>query len=245
MLHRLILSNLDTRRVVITIPRIISILFVVFQGLGMLSYPGGTIHNSETQGYSFTSNFFSDMGAYEARNGEPNYLSMIFFSISLMLVGVSFAFYYLVLPIIFGKTKTNYYLSWIGSIFAFFGSICLIGTGLTPTDLVFDLHVFFANNIFYSFLITSFFYSFVIFNTKLLGMRYIVGYVLFFISILLYIGILQYGPSVSLGQAELVFQVISQKLIVVVFFLTVVHQTFGLQNVEFVNNQNKIADPMH
>ena len=86
MLHRLILSNLDTRRVVITIPRIISILFVVFQGLGMLSYPGGTIHNSETQGYSFTSNFFSDMGAYEARNGEPNYLSMIFFSISLMLV---------------------------------------------------------------------------------------------------------------------------------------------------------------
>ena len=45
----------------------------------MLSYPGGTIHNQSTAGYSFTSNFFSDMGAYEARNGEPNYLSMIFF----------------------------------------------------------------------------------------------------------------------------------------------------------------------
>ena len=153
MFERLILSNFDTKKIIITIPRIVSILFVVFQVLGMLSYPGGTIHDPETQGYSFVSNFFSDMGAYEARNGEPNYLSMIFFSISLMLVGFSFASYYVVLPIIFGKNKTNYYLSWIGSIFAFSGSICLVGTGLTPTDLVFDIHVFFANNIFHSFLL--------------------------------------------------------------------------------------------
>ena len=71
----------------------------------MLSYPGGTIHDQSTSGYSFTSNFFSDMGAYKARNGEPNYLSMIFFSISLMFVGVSFTLYYLALPIIFGKNK--------------------------------------------------------------------------------------------------------------------------------------------
>ena len=28
----------------------------------MLVYPGGTIHDIETSGYSFTSNFFSDMG---------------------------------------------------------------------------------------------------------------------------------------------------------------------------------------
>ena len=178
------------------------------------------------------------MGAYEARNGEPNYLSMIFFSISLMLVGVSFAIYYLVLPIIFGKNKTNYYLSWIGTIFAFFGSICLIGTGLTLQISFLISMFFFANNIFYSFLITSFFIHLLFLIQKLLGMRYIVGYVLFFISILLYIGVLQYGPSVSLGQAELVFQVVSQKLIVVVFFLTVVHQTFGLENVEFGKNQN-------
>ena len=151
MLFRFILLKIDIKRIVITIPRTVSTLFVVFQGLGMLSYPGGTIHDQSTAGYSFTSNFFSDMGAYEARNGDPNYLSMIFFSISLMLVGVSFAMYYLVLPIILGINKSNYYLSWVGTIFAFFGSICLIGTGLTPTDLVFDIHVFLQTIFFIAF----------------------------------------------------------------------------------------------
>ena len=242
MIERLILSSSDIKRIVITVPRVVAILFVIFQGLGMLSYPGGTIHDQSTSGYSFTSNFFSDMGAYKARNGEPNYLSMIFFSISLMFVGVSFTLYYLALPIIFGKNKINYYLSWVGTIFAFFGSICLIGTGLTPTDLVFDIHVFFANNIFHSFLITSFFYSIVIFNTKILKKRYAIGYAIFFISILLYVGVLQFGPSVNSGQSELVFQVVSQKLIVIVFFLTVVHQTFGLEKVNLGKSNYQEVD---
>ena len=144
MFYRLILSYSDTKIILVLIPRVVSIFFVIFQVLGMVSYPGGTIHDLSTNGYSFTSNFFSDMGAYQARNGEPNYLSMIFFSISLILVGGTFALYYLVLPKVFGNNQRNYFLSWLGTIFALGGSICLIGTGLTPTDLVFDLHVFFC-----------------------------------------------------------------------------------------------------
>ena len=228
MFYRRILSTFDIKIILVLIPRVVSIFFVIFQVLGMASYPGGTIHDISTNGYSFTSNFFSDMGAYQARNGEPNYLSMIFFSISLILVGGTFALYYLVLPKVLGNNNRNYYLSWIGTIFALGGSICLIGTGLTPTDLVFDLHVFFANNIFHCFLITSFFYSIVIFDTDILEKRYAFGYLVFFISILLYVGVLQFGPSVSTGKSELIFQVVAQKLIVIVFFLTVFHQTFGL-----------------
>ena len=232
MFYRLILSTFDIRKILILIPRVVSVFFVIFQVLGMMYYPGGTIYDLSTDGYSFTSNFFSDMGAYEARNGNPNYLSMIFFSISLILVGVTFALYYLVLPKVFGNNNRNYYLSWIGTIFAFGGSICLVGTGLTPTDLVFDSHVFFANNIFHSFLVTSFFYSIVIFDTNILEKRYAIGYVVFFISILLYVGVLQFGPSVSTGKSELIFQVVAQKLIVIIFFLTVFHQTFGLSKLQ-------------
>ena len=171
MFYKLISSTLDTRTILILTPRVVAIFFVIFQVLGMVLYPGGTIHDLSTNGYSFTSNFFSDMGAYQARNGDPNYLSMIFFSISLILVGGTFVLYYLVLPKIFGNNNRNYYLSWIGTIFAFGGSICLIGTGLTPTDLVFESHIFFANNIFHSFLVTSFFYCIVIFDTNILEKR--------------------------------------------------------------------------
>ena len=227
MFYNSIVSLINERRILIFIPRLVSILFIILQFLGMLVYPGGTIHDIDTNGYSFTSNFFSDMGAYSARNGAPNYLSMILFSLSLMLVGVTFVFYYLVLPKIMGNNKINYILSWIGTFFAFCGSICLVGTGLTPTDLVFDAHVFFANNIFHSFLITAFCYSIVIFRSNVLDKRYAIGYALFFISIFLYVVILQFGPSVNTGQSALVFQVVAQKMIVVIFCLTVVHQTFG------------------
>ena len=227
MFYNSIVSLINERRILIFIPRLVSILFIILQFLGMLVYPGGTIHDIDTNGYSFTSNFFSDMGAYSARNGAPNYLSMILFSLSLMLVGVTFVFYYLVLPKIMGNNKINYILSWVGTFFAFCGSICLVGTGLTPTDLVFDAHVFFANNIFHSFLITAFCYSIVIFRSNVLDKRYAIGYALFFISIFLYVVILQFGPSVNTGQSALVFQVVAQKMIVIIFCLTVVHQTFG------------------
>ena len=232
MFYKLILSTFDTRTILILTPRVVAIFFVIFQVLGMVLYPGGTIHDLSTIGYSFTSNFFSDMGAYQARNGDPNYLSMIFFSISLILVGGAFVLYYLVLPKIFGNNNRNYYLSWIGTIFAFGGSICLIGTGLTPTDLVFESHIFFANNIFHSFLVTSFFYSIVIFDTNILEKRYAIGYVVFFISIFLYVGVLQFGPSASTGKSELIFQVVAQKLIVIIFFLTVFYQTFGFSKIQ-------------
>ena len=123
----------------VTLPRLATILFIVLQIIGMGAYPGGTMHDETTTGYSFTQNFFSDMGVYEARNGDPNYLSMIIFAFSLALVGITFTIYYIVMPQVFGNDRLNYGLSIIGTIFAFGGSICLIGTGLTPSDLALDL----------------------------------------------------------------------------------------------------------
>ena len=104
------------------------------------------------------------MGTYAARNGDPNYLSMIIFAFSLTIVGITFSFYYLVLPNVLGEDRINYILAIIGTVFAIGGSICMIGTGLTPSDIVHGPHVFFANNIFHCFLITAFVYTIVIFS---------------------------------------------------------------------------------
>ena len=227
-----IIEFLNKHFILILLPRIVLLIFILLQITGMKVYPGGTLHDPGTIGYSLTENFFSDMGAYEARNNDPNYLSMILFSFSLTLVGITFFFYYLVLPQILGNDKINYILTLVGTIFAFGGSICLIGTGLTPTDLVFNSHVFFANNIFHCFLVTALFYTIVIFRSKLLEQKYAIGYGLFFISIFIYVGVLQFGPSVNTGQEALIFQVVSQKIIVLVFCCTIFHQTFGLEKLE-------------
>ena len=50
-------------------------LFLVFTTVAMIMYPGGTIHNSSTEGYQFFYNFFSNLGEWTARNGEPNKIS--------------------------------------------------------------------------------------------------------------------------------------------------------------------------
>ena len=220
----------------VLIPRISLGLFIILQILGMSFYPGGTIHDGSTIGYSVAKNFFSDMGAYAARNGEPNYLSMIIFSFSLTIVGLTFCLYYSRLPAFLGNDRINYIFCFIGSIFAFFGSICMIGTGLTPTDIVFDLHVFFANNIFHCFLVTSFFYTIVIFRSNIMAKKYAFGYGGFFISIFFYVGVLQYGPPANENSSSLIFQVVSQKLIVLIFCASTLHQTFCFEKYDYFNN---------
>lgn len=211
----------------VTVPRIAAVFFIALQLLGMKVYPGGTMYDASTKGYSFSKNFFSDMGAYAARNGDPNYFSMILFAMSLTIVGITFISYYLLLPRLLGNDRINYILTWVGTLFAIGGSVCMIGTGFTPSDVVFAPHVFFANNIFHCFLVTALLYTIVIFRSDGLQKRYAIGYAMFFISILTYVIILQYGPSVNSGESALIFQVLSQKVIVIVFCFSVIHQTFG------------------
>ena len=218
---------IPSHAMLVTIPRIAALLFIFLQLLGMKVYPGGTMYDASSQGYSFSKNFFSDMGAYAARNGEPNYFSMILFAMSLTIVGITFISYYLLLPRLLGNDRINYILAWTGTLFATGGSVCMIGTGFTPSDVVFAPHVFFANNIFHCFLVTALLYTIVIFRSDGLRKRYAIGYAMFFLSIFIYVMILQYGPSANSGESALIFQVLSQKGIVFVFCFSVVHQTFG------------------
>ena len=82
-------------------------LFLVFTTVAMIIYPGGTIHDSGTVGYQFFYNFFSNLGEWTARNGEPNQISAYLFNSALMILALSyFVFYYQFLKIL-SKTLDN------------------------------------------------------------------------------------------------------------------------------------------
>ena len=230
MINNKIITFFDDKLFLVRLPRIMVGVFLFFQVLGMLNYPGGTIWNEETTEYVFTKNYFSDLGRYQAHNGEPNYLSMIFFSLSLCLVSLTFILHYVSVLRFFQNDYKRYnnIIALVGTIFSFLGAICLIGTALTPSDLVLDPHVFYANNIFHSFLVTSLMYTIVIYRSELIQNKYAAGYAIFFLSILSYVIILHFGPGPRESQAALIFQVVAQKMIVVIFILSVVYQTFGL-----------------
>ncbi len=52
----------------VSLLRAVAIAFVVAVTIAMLCYPGGNIHNPDQIGYSFTHNFFSDLGGYTAHS---------------------------------------------------------------------------------------------------------------------------------------------------------------------------------
>jgi len=101
MINKFFIIFSPNKITLVLLPRIALIFFVSLQILGMIVYPGGTMYDITAEGYTFSSNFFSDLGTYSSRNGEPNYFSMILFAISLTIVGITFSIYYVSLPRIF------------------------------------------------------------------------------------------------------------------------------------------------
>ena len=65
-------------------------IFVSFNTVAMILYPGGTYLDATTEGYQFFYNFFSNLGEWTARNGQINTLSAFLFNSSLMLFALSY-----------------------------------------------------------------------------------------------------------------------------------------------------------
>ncbi|UCG00977.1 MAG: hypothetical protein JSW11_15335 [Candidatus Heimdallarchaeota archaeon] len=113
------------------------IQFIVLSSLAMLSYGGGTRVNPNSSGYSFSLNFFSDLGRIKAF-GNPNTVSAILFFITLMVASFAFAIYFIAIPGILNGANPEHLkaLSLLGVLTSlFFGCIAL-----TPVDLFPQLH---------------------------------------------------------------------------------------------------------
>src|SRR5690348_10153319 len=68
---------------------LIGLLFYLLITLSMLLYPGGTKADHNTQGYSFFTNFLSDLGQTVSLSGQPNIPSMVLFCIAMALAGIA------------------------------------------------------------------------------------------------------------------------------------------------------------
>ena len=222
------MNGLEKQLWLITFPRQVLWLFVVLNITSMILYPGSTYRDHLTLGYSFTENFLSDLGRTLTFSGKINFLSSQLFNMSLVLAGGVFSLFYLHVRKVFNLDKQKI-LAFIGSLFGILGGISLAGVGLTPADLYLDLHIICANWLFRFMFVASFFYTIVIFRHPIFENKYAGGYLVFSITILLYILISELGPDPKLNFFALGIQVISQKMILIIFIVAVYVQTLGLQ----------------
>ena len=223
-------SNLRNDFWMIQAPRAVAAAFIIFNLIGMQLYPGGTIHNPESEKYQLTQNFFSDLGRVVAHNGVQNFHSSLIFNLTLLIIGITFSIFYTALPELFSYSKVNHFIAKIGTIFGLLGGLSFVGVALTPSDLYLDLHILFANGIFRMALATSLCFGIVIYRSDVFPSKYAFGYVFFALFLVMYIAVSEFGPSARESEAAMIFQVVMQKLIVVVFLLSVVYQTFGFSN---------------
>ena len=79
-------------------PKIVVSLFFILNIVAMFFYPGGNINDPHQIGYSFSYNFFSDLGTTISYSGHDNFISCLIFNFSLILVGLCFSLLFYCYP---------------------------------------------------------------------------------------------------------------------------------------------------
>lgn len=207
----------------ITLPRVVCIYFVISFILAMIMYAGGTINDPESMGYSFTRNFFSDLGKFTTEN----IISAMMFNLSLIVCGWSFAAYFFYFTKLFNQNTIIHILAKVGSFSGIIGALCFIGVGLTPHNLFLDYHIVFVNWAFRSFLLASISLSVVLYKDNRFENRFAMGYFIFAILTFLYVLVLEFAPDPKISDFALIFNVIAQKIIIFAFIFSILYQSFG------------------
>ena len=220
------------------------IYFVIVNTIAIYLFPGGSLYDPTLTSYSFSENFFSDLGVYETVSGDQNFLSCFLFNSTLVMMGFSCLSFILV-PRLFNQNKISYVCATIGSYIAMLSGLSFLGVGLTPADLYFHEHVFFVIVGFRSmvpamvFLTLAFFFSPV-------SNKYTVASVLFLLSITVYsIFETSNPPEVSpredlelfketVSYNRMIISVIAQKVITLISFVSFFVFTYGFYQLTLI-----------
>ena len=199
-------------------------LFVVLTLIAMLAYSGGSYDDRTAVGYSFSHNFFSDLGRLTALSGRPNWVSAGLFFIALSSAGACLVVFFILFPRLFQHTNLQRWLCLLGSVCGVLAGISFIGVAFAPADVALAAHRQFVMWAFRLFPIAVLFYLPAMFLDKDYPRRHTWVFVVFCLLLISYYLLITHGPSFSSPQG-LVIQVIGQKAIVYASILG-----FGLQS---------------
>jgi len=186
--------------------------FFILTIICMFLYQGGNIIDHSAGAYSFTLNYFSDLGRTTTFTGAPNVPVYIIFSFSAVGVGVSAAFFFFFFPGLFDG-KSSRLLVRVGMVTGMLSGICFIGVGLTPWDIQYPMHIYFVKLGFSLFLMASVCCSIAMYRYPDYPNRYVVVYGIFILILSAYLYLLFLGPKDKTSLHDMSLQVISQKIV--------------------------------
>ena len=141
------------------LPSAAIVVFIFLVIMGAMSYEGGHRLDLNSEGYSFSNNYLSDLGRIKTVAGMDNSIPFYCFNSALIILSVVFSFYFLFLPSVYDESIEIQNIARVGSFFGFLASICFAGVAYTPADLFIDAHIFFADWLFRLMNLTIVFYA--------------------------------------------------------------------------------------
>lgn len=204
-----------------------TLAFVALTVIAMFFYPGGSMTNPNTRDYSFFENFFSELGFFVTKSGAANYVSAPLFFVALTLAGSGMILFFLAFPQFFQSGRAQRTLSGIGSVLGILAGMCFVGVAFTPADLFLDAHYQFVIWAFRLFPAAVFFYIAAIFGHPTYPRRFGWALAIFFVLLLGYIFLLEFGPSATGSYQGQVIQATGQKVIVYAAIVSVTFQAWG------------------
>jgi len=226
---------------IVDFPRYSLLGFLVCVIAAMYLYPGGIYHydfgtheclqlcqkeGHHTEGYLFFKNFLSDLGRTISHGGHNNFHSSLLFNMALTLSCLTYIIYFSFIKNLF----PNQMLAKIGSVIGICGALSLLGVALTPADLYLDPHIAANHWIFRFFLVSTIIYSWLIYKQNEIDNKYLIGNLIFIISLIVYILILIWGPMPN-EPGGLEIQAVSQKLILLNFIGSIFIQTMAFNKI--------------
>jgi len=201
-------------------------LFVILTLIAMLVYPGGSHADLSQTGYSFSRNFFSDLGLRQAHNGQLNPVAGGLFLIALTLAGLTLILFFSHFRRFFLDTRRNQIISLFGTLLGLGAGISFIGVAFTPADVYMDAHVQFVIWAFRLLPLAIFCFTLVMFNTSAFPHGYAFVFLGFFGLLVAYYLLLTQGPGFETAQG-LVIQALGQKIIVYASILSIMIVSLG------------------
>jgi len=188
-------------------------VYALFNLGAMLLYGGGTSSDPTVGSYTFSQNFFSDLGMVRAYSGQPNTFSLLLFASALLLMGIPLIIFFAIMPGYFTGTRLQRTASRVGSIAGVVAGLSCLGIAATPWDLFLRAHLTFVYMLSASFLVSILCYFIAIAANRGYSNRYAAVFAAYAVILGAYVGLMFLGPDMGTREGLAVL-VVGQKVVI-------------------------------
>jgi len=200
--------------------------YIIFTGIAMHYYAGGTLINPNTSGYSFWQNFFSDLGRTIALSGRLNTISFTIFTISATILVISLVFYIIAMNFFFRNNLILYKLSWVNNVIGFVAGLFMFCVIFTPWNLFPTTHMSFSKLFSFTSLFVLIIFSYLIIKDENYPNLYGYGYLVIITFALTYTLLAALGPDMETFKG-LILQATAQKFSQYAWLICFIFQGYG------------------